>query len=122
VSEYTDLLKRLDEAHIEEQEFNRETFGEREFDPEEPTLHSEAAAAIRKLTAPAKPLEFGPLDVGDRVEVITATGHLKVGDVGTLTKFDRWVGEEYPYIVTRDDGHSGAFARPELRRITWKNT
>lgn len=44
------LLKRLDEAHVEEQQFNRETYGERYFDPEESTLHSEAAEAIRELS------------------------------------------------------------------------
>lgn len=65
MSEYTDLLKRLDEAHTEEQEFNRETYGDREFNPEEPTLHSEAAEAIRKLTSHKKPLEItdGMVDV-----------------------------------------------------------
>lgn len=46
--EFDDLLKRLDEAHVEEQKFNRETYGEREFDPEEETLYSES---IRALTA-----------------------------------------------------------------------
>lgn len=118
MSEYTDLLKRLDEAHTEEQKFNRETYGEREFDPEEPTLHSEAAEAIRKLTAPVKPLEFGRLVVGDRVKVLVATNRLEIGEEVTVTKFDSWVGEEYPYIVIRDDGQTGAFARHELRRIT----
>lgn len=51
MSEFDDLLTRLDEAHAEEQKFNRETFGEREFDPDEGTLYSEAAEAIRALTA-----------------------------------------------------------------------
>lgn len=114
---YQDLLTRLDEAHVEEQTFNRETFGEREFDPEESSLYSEAAAAIRKLTEPPKPLEFGPLAIGSRVELLAETGYLKVGDIGTVTKFDKWVGEEWPYVVVRDDGREGAFARHELRKV-----
>lgn len=119
MTDYTDLLKRLDEAHTEEQEFSRETYGEREFDPEEPTLHSEAAEAIRKLTTPEKPLEYGRLVVGARVKVLVATNRLEVGDECTITKFDSWAGEEWPYIVSRDeDGQTGAFARYELRRIT----
>lgn len=65
MSNYEDLLKRLDEAHIEEKQFNLETFGEREFYPDEPTLHSEAADAIRKLTSHKTPLEVtdGMVDV-----------------------------------------------------------
>lgn len=51
MSNYTDLLKRLYAAHLEEKKFNLETYGERDFDPEEPTLHSEAADAIRELMA-----------------------------------------------------------------------
>ncbi len=52
MKDYTDLLARLDEAHVEEQEFNKETYGERYFDPEEGTLYKDAATAIRELTAP----------------------------------------------------------------------
>ncbi len=119
MSGYGDLLTRLDEAHVEEQEFNKETYGERYFDPEEGTLYKDAAAAIRELTAPKPPipLEFGPLATGARVTVLAATGNVKAGDVGTVTKFDRWIGEEYPYIVTTDDGYDGAFTRGELRRV-----
>lgn len=57
MKDYTKLLKRLDEAHLDQQEWNKETFGARDFDPEEPTLHSEAAEAIRKLTAPKPAME-----------------------------------------------------------------
>jgi len=113
--DYEDLLKRLDEAHVEEQEFNRETYGEREFNPEEGTLHSEAAAAIRKLTEPPKPLEFGPLAIGARVEALHVTGRLKIGDVGTVTAFEN--GEQWPYVVTLENGDDGAFARHELRKV-----
>lgn len=55
MSNYEDLLKRLYEAHLDEKKFNLETFGEREFNPEEPTLHSEAADALRELMATSKP-------------------------------------------------------------------
>lgn len=49
-SQVEGLLKRLDEAHKEEKQFELETFGAREYDPEGDTLHSEAAEAIRELS------------------------------------------------------------------------
>lgn len=55
MSGYEDLLTRLDEAHVEEQEWNKETFGEQYFDPEEGTLYRDAATAIRELMT--KPLD-----------------------------------------------------------------
>jgi len=111
---YEDLLERLDQAHWEEQEYNKETFGE--FDPEEGTLYSDAAAAIRELTAQPIPLEFDRLEVGQRVKVLHDTGLLKSGDKGVVTEIDKteWT---WPYLVKRDDGYDGAFARHELRKV-----
>lgn len=117
MSGYEDLLTRLDEAHVEEQEFNKETFGEQYFDPEEGTLYKDAATAIRKLTAPPIPLEFGLLEVGERVEVLHDTGHLKSGDTGMVTEIDK-TEKTWPYVVKRDDGYDGAFARHELRKVS----
>jgi hypothetical protein len=115
MSGYEGLLERLDEAHKEEQEFNKETYGE--FDPEEGTLYKDAATAIRELTAPPKPLEFGPLKVGDRVEVLHDTGHLKSGDTGVVSEIDK-TEKTWPYVIKRDDGRDGAFARHELRKVS----
>lgn len=50
-NELSDLLARLDAAHFEQKQYNLETFGVRDYDPDEATLHSEAAEAIRELTA-----------------------------------------------------------------------
>lgn len=46
---YDDLLTRLDEAHAEEQKFNLESYGARDYDPDEATLYRDAAEAIREL-------------------------------------------------------------------------
>ena len=43
------LEMELSRQHADEQEFNRETFGELDFDPEEPTTYSRASKALEQL-------------------------------------------------------------------------
>ncbi len=66
--DYTELLERLDEAHRDEKKFRLETFGKRDYDPDESTLHSEAAEAIRELMPPEPERLF---KLGDKVQEVT---------------------------------------------------
>lgn len=64
---YKDLLERLNKAHEDHQQFIRDAFGRRYFDPEESSLYSEAAEAIRALV----PQETErPFKVDDKVQEI----------------------------------------------------
>lgn len=68
MSDYKELLEKLDEAHVEEKKFRLETFGVRDYDPDESTLHSEAAEALRELLPPEPERLF---KLGDKVQEIT---------------------------------------------------
>lgn len=74
------LEDRLMEAHREEQAYKLETFGERDFDPDETTLHETAALALSGLLYAVETLSDEARNVGegwrmvrsDRVEEIIA--------------------------------------------------
>lgn len=66
---------------------------------------------------------FGPVYKGDTVEtkIDVRNGGLNPiakGEVGTVIGFDRWLGEEYPYVVSFSGGHTAAFARDEIRKVS----
>jgi len=57
-------------------------------------------------------------NVGDRVETLVEVYRIAAGEVGTITNYDSWSGEEYPFVVTLDDGRSAAYTgRSELRKV-----
>lgn len=62
---------------------------------------------------------YGPIRVGQKVQALAPVGYADImkGEIGLLTDFDGWAGEEYPYIATFDGGRSAAFERGDLRRI-----
>jgi hypothetical protein len=62
---------------------------------------------------------LGPIRVGQKVQALAPVGYADImkGEIGKLTDFDSWSGEEYPYIATFDGGRSAAFAREDIRRI-----
>jgi hypothetical protein len=57
-------------------------------------------------------------NVGDRVQTLIENGRIDAGEIGTVTSYDSWVTEEYPFIVTLEDGRSAAYTgRGELRAV-----
>lgn len=57
-------------------------------------------------------------NVGDLVETLVEVGDVEAGETGVITSYDSWVTEEYPFVVTFDDGRSAAYTgRGELRKV-----
>lgn len=110
---FEDLLTRLDKAHAEEKKFRLESFGVRDYDPDESTLHSEAAEAIRELIA----VDDGTLElkVGDKVQLQIRWLSHSEGSVGIVEGLS---GGEYPINVKLVGRASVVgFARHELRKV-----
>jgi hypothetical protein len=57
-------------------------------------------------------------NVGDRVQTLIENNRIEAGAVGVVTSYDSWVTEEYPFVVTMEDGRSAAYTgRGELRAV-----
>jgi hypothetical protein len=128
MSEFDDLLRRLDEAHTDEQDFNRETFGEREFDPEESTLYSEAAEAIRNLLAPPEPITYDDIRAGDIIRCDYPSGfsvgvalykeRLYEEDPSRPETFWKMDGMEYLGQSTCSWGQAATYTRLKARQVS----
>jgi hypothetical protein len=80
------------------------------------------AVKAEETEKPGTTGHYGPVHEGDTVEakIDVRTGGLNPiakGETGKVIKFDRWIGEEYPYIVAFEGGRTSAYARNEIRKV-----
>jgi hypothetical protein len=113
----------LDGTLLAEKEALDWALGKLEADPEPVEIDIYTGEIVARNGRLVKPIgtsgHYGPIRVGETVQakVDVKYAGINMGEIGKLTKFDSWVGEEYPYIATFEGGRSAAFPREELRRV-----
>jgi hypothetical protein len=75
------------------------------------------AVKAEETEKPGTTGHYGPVHEGDTVEAKIDARGIATGEIGKVTKFDRWIGEEYPYIVAFSLGRTAAYARNEIRKV-----
>ncbi len=97
--------------------------GKLEADPEPVEIDIYTGEIVAKYGRAVKPIgrsgHYGPIRVGAVVQAKVDVSYVGIfaGEVGKLTHFDSWAGEEYPYIADFEGGRSAAFERNDLRRV-----